>query len=29
MQGEAVILAELGQYTQAASMLEEIIKVGS
>lgn len=29
MQGEAVILAELGEYSQAASLLEDIIKVGS
>lgn len=29
MQGEAVILAELGEYTRAAFLLEDIIKVSS
>lgn len=29
MQGEAVTLAELGEYTRAASLLEDLIKVGT
>lgn len=29
MQGEAVILAELGEYTREASLLEDIIKVST
>lgn len=29
MQGQAVTLVELGDYTQAASLLEDLIKVGA